>query len=316
MRVVSPSTLGPAFAAFAVMLFSVNDVLMKFLSDGYALHQIVLVRSIAGFFLTVLIMAPLAGGWHLLRTRRPLLHMARAGCVFFANMTFFLGLASLPLADAVALFFVSPFVITIFSVLFLGETVGLRRWSAIGIGLLGVLIILRPGTAAFQVASLFPLAAAFGYAGLHILTRYMRDTENAVSMTFYIQVMFLSLCLVLGLFIGDGRFAADAPAPLEFLFRAWVWPETSALWIMLALGAFASVGGYFISQAYRLGEAALVAPFEYLALPMGVLWGILVFGEWPDAPVWLGIALILGSGLFTVWRESQVAKVRDKPLRR
>ncbi|WP_298294096.1 DMT family transporter [uncultured Litoreibacter sp.] len=305
---LSAATLAPLTALIAVTLFSMNDVLMKLFSDGYALHQIVLVRSIMGFVLTVLVMAPLAGGFHLLRTKRLGVHMARAACVFFANMMFFLGLAGLPLADAVALFFVSPFIITIFSVIFLGETVGPRRWIAVALGMLGVLIVLRPGTSAFQVASLFPIAAAFGYAGLHILTRYMRDTENAVSMTFYIQVMFLGMSGVLGLWMGDGRFETDTPEALVFLVRPWVIPEVSHILMMLVLGVFASVGGYCISQAYRLGEAALVAPFEYLALPLGVLWGILVFGEWPDVIAWLGIGLILASGLYTVWRENKVLK--------
>lgn len=301
-------TLAPLFALAATSLFSMNDVLMKLLSGDYALHQIVLARSVMGLFLTVVIMAPLAGGWGLLRTNRIKLHLARAGCVVFANMTFFLGLASLPLADAVALFFVSPFVISIFSILFLGETVGRRRWSAIGLGLLGVLIVLRPGGSAFQVASLFPLAAAFGYAGLHILTRHMRDTENAVAMTFYIQLVFLAVCSALGLLIGGGQLADITPEPLAFLTRAWVWPARFDLAVMLLLGAFAAFGGYCISQAYRLGEAALVAPFEYLALPLSILWGVTIFGEWPDLWACIGIALILGSGLYTVWREHQIAK--------
>jgi drug/metabolite transporter (DMT)-like permease len=240
--------------------------------------------------------------------------MARACMVFFANMTFFLGLAALPLADAVALFFVSPFLITIFSVLFLGEVVGLRRWAAVAVGMLGVLIILRPGTTSFQFASLLPIAAAFGYAGLHIMTRYLRDTESALSMVFYIQLMFIIATMTLGLIMGDGKFAGGGDPSLDFLFRAWVMPTGADLPYLLILGVFASFGGYFISQAYRLGEAALVAPFEYLALPLSIILGILIFDEWPDLVAWVGIALILGSGLYTVWRENQLAK-RQTPKR-
>lgn len=306
--------LGPIFAAIAVTLFSLNDVTMKFLSGDYALHQIVLIRSLVGMAVVLLVMMPFQGGPASLKTKRFGAQMARGAMVFFANMTFFLGIAALPLADAVALFFVSPFLITIFSVLFLREAVGPRRWAAVGVGMLGVLIILRPGTQAFQLASLLPIAAAFGYAGLHIMTRYLRDTETAVSMVFYIQVMFIAATCLLGLIMGDGKFAGSETPSLDFLFRPWVVPASVDLPFIMVLGVFASVGGYFISQAYRLGEAALVAPFEYLALPLSIAFGIAFFNEWPDAVAWSGIALILASGLYTVWRENQLAK-RQTPKR-
>jgi len=263
---------------------------------------------LVGMAVVLLLMAPFQGGLSALKTKRLCAQMARAGLVFFANMTFFLGLAALPLADAVALFFVSPFVITAFSVLFLGETVGPRRWAAVGVGMVGVLIILRPGTASFQLASLLPILAAFGYGGLHIMTRYLRDTETTVAMVFYIQVMFIIASCVLGLLMGDGKFAATGSASLEFLFRPWIWPDRTDLPFIISLGLFASVGGYFISLAYRLGEAALVAPFEYLALPLSIILGILLFDEWPDTVAWIGIALILASGLYTVVREHQLSK--------
>lgn len=305
MARLSPALFAPFCAALAATLFSMNDVAMKFLSGGYALHEIVFFRSLMGLSISVLIMAPLLGGFHLLKTRKPGMHVLRASCVIFANMSFFLGLAAMPLAEAVAIFFISPFLISIFSVLFLGETVGPRRWAAIAAGMIGVLIVLQPGTEAFQLASLFPVAAAFGYAGLHIFTRAMRETENAVSMVFYIQVVFLAFCAVFGLIFGDGRFGTSGDPSLDFLFRAWVWPETSDLALFLVIGAFASVGGYFISQAYRLGEAAMVAPFEYLALPLSILWGVLIFAEWPDRAAWIGILLIAAAGLYTVWRENR-----------
>jgi drug/metabolite transporter (DMT)-like permease len=216
----------------------------------------------------------------------------------------------------VAIFFISPFLITIASVLFLGEVVGRRRWSAIAFGMIGVLIVLRPGTEAFQVASLLPLAAAFGYSGLHIMTRFLRYTENAVSMTFYIQIVFIVVCVVFGLFFGDGKLAEQSNASLAFLFREWSVPDATDLPLMLILGIFASIGGYCISQAYRLGEAAIVAPVEYLAMPLSIALGVLVFGTWPDAVAWCGIGLILSSGLYTVWREHQLQKTTARNVAR
>ena len=309
MSRISPAIFAPFCAAFAATLFSINDVAMKLFSGSYALHEIVLIRSVVGFLISLLIMAPLAGGFHLLKTSRIGMHVLRAICIVFANMCFFLGIAAMPLAEAVAIFFISPFLISIFSIIFLGEYVGPRRWFAILVGMIGVLIILRPGTDAFQIASLFPVGAAIGYSGLHIFTRAMRETENAVSMVFYVQIVFLIFCAFLGLWVGDGKYAVSVAGnpSLEFLLRAWVWPETSDFLFFLAIGALASIGGYYISQAYRLGEAAMVAPFEYLALPLSILWGVLFFAEFPDAVSWLGIFLIAGSGLYTVWRENRHA---------
>mgnify|MGYP000093951157 CR=1 FL=1 len=158
---LSPAKLGAICAAASVVFFSINDVAIKFLSGGYALHQVVLIRSVIGLVIILVLIAPLTNGRAIARTKRLPMHMLRGLCVVFANMTFFLGLAAMPLADAVAIFFVSPLVITIFSVMFLSEVVGAKRWAAIAVGFVGVLIMMRPGTAAFQVASLLPLAAAF-----------------------------------------------------------------------------------------------------------------------------------------------------------
>ncbi len=303
-----PGQMGAISAMIAVFFFSVNDTAIKFLSGGYALHEVVLIRSVVGLVIILLLIAPLTDGWAIFQTKRLGLHLVRGFCVVMANMTFFLGLAAMPLADAVAIFFVSPLIITVFSVVFLQEKVGPRRWAAIAVGFVGVVIMLRPGTASFQYASLLPLVAAVAYAGLHMLTRLIGRTESAATMAFYIQIVFIVVCLIIGLAVGDGRFGNQTDPSLRFLLRAWVWPVASDIPLMLLVGFGVAIGGYFISQAYRVAEAAVVAPFEYLALPLSVLWGIIVFDEWPDAIAYLGMALIFGAGLFIVWREAAVAK--------
>ena len=162
------------------------------------------------------------------------------------------------LAEGVALFFVSPLIITVFSVIFLKEQVGPRRWAAIAVGFVGVLVVLRPGTEVFQPAALLPIAAAVGYAGLHMLTRYIGKTESALALSFYIQLSFIVISGGLGLFMGDGRFSGTGDASLDFLFRAWTVPEPSDWLVLLLVGAASSFGGFFISQAYRVAEAAVV----------------------------------------------------------
>jgi drug/metabolite transporter (DMT)-like permease len=311
----NPTLLGAVCASLAVTFFSVNDMAIKFLSGGYALHQVVMLRAMIGMVVLFVVLLPLSGGLAALKTRRLGLHLLRGACVTFANMAFFLGIAAMPMAEAVAIFFVSPFIITVFSIVFLGERVGWRRWTAIGVGLVGVLIVLRPGSEVFRLASLFPIVAAFCYASLHMLTRYIGRTESALTMSFYIQLMFIVVSAGIGLVVGDGRFAGTGDPSLDFLFREWVVPAMSDWWIIAAIGTTTAFGGFFISQAYRVAEAAVVAPFEYVAIPLAVLWGVLVFDEWPDAVAWCGIGLIVGSGLFMVWREAtlRTAEVPDTP---
>ena len=303
---LSPARLGALCALVAVMFLSVNDVAIKLLSGNYALHQVVLIRSLIGLLVIIVLIAPFTVGRNIARTKRPRMHILRGLCVVFANMTFFLGLAAMPLADAVAIFFVSPLLITVFSVIFLDESVGPRRWVAIGIGLVGVLLMMRPGTAAFQIASVLPLAAAVFYATIHIITRRIAGTESATTMAFYIQLMFILVCLCMGLAVGDGRFGDQSDPSLAFLLRAWEWPALADWPLFLIIGAGIGFGGFLISQAYRVTEASYVAPFEYLALPMSVVWGMTVFDEFPDLPDYLGMALIMGAGLFMVWREGRV----------
>ncbi|RYG90379.1 DMT family transporter [Loktanella sp. IMCC34160] len=311
----NPTLMGALCALVAVFCFSINDMAIKFLSGGYALHQVVLFRSLIGMVVLLTILLPLSGGLAALRTRRLGMHLLRGACVVFANMTFFLGLAALPLAEGVAIFFVSPLIITVFSVIFLKETVGPLRWAAIALGLVGILIVLRPGTEVFQPAALLPVAAAFGYATLHMLTRYIGRTESALAMSFYIQLTFILISSGMGVAFGKGQFAGWDNASLDFMFREWVMPHGRDWLILVTVGAASAFGGFFISQAYRVAEAAVVAPFEYVAMPLAVFWGVLVFAEWPDGVAIAGIALIIGSGLFMVWREakSRRAKVPDTP---
>ena len=312
----SPQVIGAACASASVIFFSINDVAIKFLSGGYALHQIVLIRSLLGLAVVCAVIAPLTQGRAIARTRRLPMHLLRGFCVVVANMTFFLGLATMELATAVAIFFVSPLVITVFSVIFLRERVGPWRWAAILVGFAGVLIVMRPGTEAFAPAALLPLFAAVAYASIHMITRRIGTTESAGTMALYIQIVFIVVCAVIGLAVGGGRFAAQENASLAFLFRAWTWPAGADLWIFAVLGVGVAVAGYLISQAYRVAEAGFVAPFEYLAMPLAIFWGWAVFAEVPDAATLAGAALIVGAGLFTLWRESRVGDPPPAPRTR
>jgi len=317
---MSASFIGIAAAILASVFFSINDVGIKFMAGDYPLHQIVLARATIGLMFTLGFFMRLEGGYGNIRTKRLGMHILRGLCVVLANMMFFLGLAAIPLAEASAIFFVAPVIITLFSVFFLGERVGGLRWLAVFVGLLGTFVMLRPGAGTFQYAALFPVAAAICYAALHIFTRKLGATEKASTLAFYIQLMFVLVSLLVGLTIGDGRFAGTGDPSLDFLFRAWVMPEPSDWLIMVSIGIASATGGYLISQAYRNCEASLVAPFEYVSLIMAIIWGMALFDEWPDAVAWSGMGLIFLGGLLVFWRENvnrrAIAAERPLPHRR
>ncbi|MFN6977347.1 MAG: DMT family transporter [Gemmobacter sp.] len=305
---MSRTLIGVASAFGGGVSFSVNDVVIKFLSGGYPLHQLVLMRAVIAALIVVLVLMPLAGGLHHIRTRRLGAHVLRALFVVASNVCYFLALAAMPIAEAVALFFIAPLLITAFSVVFLGETVGPRRWTAVAIGLVGVIVMLRPGTEAFQPAALLCLASAALYAGMHMFTRRMGVTEAAVTFALYVQLTFIVTAGAVGIALGDGRLAGSEDPSLAFLFRAWIWPPAADWWLIAAIGLSSGLGGFLVAQAYKLVDAGLAAPFEYISLPMAVVWGVVVFGEFPDAFAWAGIALILGSGLYMMWREAKIAR--------
>lgn len=302
--------IGMLCIAAGIAAFSAMDVAIKFLSGDYALHQVVLIRTVIGMSILLGVIVPFHGGYAALRTNRLPLHLLRGFFVIIANTAFFVALASMPLAEAVAITFVSPLLITAFSVVILGESVGPRRWVAVVVGLIGVLIVLQPGTAAFQPAALLPLFAAVAYAMLNILSRKMGGTERATTLTFYVQLTFLVFSGAMGLAFGDGRFDGTGDASIDFLMRGWVWPAAKDWPVFVLVGFSSGFGAVLLSQAYRLCEPAMIAPFEYIAMPLAVLGGVVVFGEWPDALSWLGIALIVLGGLYMLWRET---RARDLP---
>lgn len=306
-------TTGVAIILVGMLAISINDMLIKQLSGGYPLHEIVFVRSGIGLLFS-LIIVQFEGGWEILKTRQPGLHIVRGLMVVVANMTYFVALAMLPLADAVALFYAAPLFITVLSVPFLGEKVGPLRLGAVLVGFAGVLLMQRPwqGSDTLEVGRvilLLPVLAAFTYAIMQLMTRKLGATTKASALAVYIQSMFVVVSLGFWVVAGDGRFAEGSDnASLLFLLRAWIWPDQADWPLLLGLGANSAIVGYCLSQAYRLSDAAVIAPFEYVGLPLAVFWGWLIWSELPDWEVWSGMVLIMGAGLFVFLREQQKAR--------
>lgn len=306
-RLNNPSA-GIAFILMGILAISINDMLIKLLSGDYPLHQMVFVRSAIGLCFS-LILVQIEGGWHILRTDTPWLHALRGVLIVISNMTFFSALAVLSLAEATALFFVAPLLITLLSIPLLGEKVGPLRIGAVVVGLLGVVIMTRPwerGDAreVSMLIYLLPVAAALTYALNQIMTRMLGVRSRASAMAIYIQLAFIVVSLGFWAAAGDGRHAEGLQnESLIFLLRAWVWPGGNDLWLFLGLGLNSAVVGYCLASAYRLADAATVAPFEYAGLPLAIFWGWMIWGDLPGPVVLTGITLILGAGLFVFLRE-------------
>ena len=147
--------------------------MMNAFSSTYPLYELTLFRSIVAILVCLFVFLPLEGGIKILKTKRPGIHLFRGSCVVVANIAFFEGIAVLPLAEATAIFFISPILITFFSIIFLKEKVGILRWSALIFGLLGVILVIKPFGASFRWEIIFPLTAALAYSSLQILTRYL-----------------------------------------------------------------------------------------------------------------------------------------------
>lgn len=303
----NPST-AIAYILVGMFFISLNDALIKQLSGEYPLHQMVFVRSAIGIVFS-LALVQFEGGFGILKTRTPFLHLLRGLLVVCANMTYFTALAVMPLADATAMFFVAPLFITLLSVPLLGEKVGLRRLAACAVGFGGVLILIYTGgddaaKAAHWAVLLLPVLAALCYALMQILTRRLGIESKASAMAVYIQATFLLISAGFWFVAGDGRYAEGIEhESLVFLLRAWVWPVPGDEWLFVTLGVASAGIGYSLSRAYKSASAATVAPFEYVALPLAIFWGWAIWAEVPASGTFAGIALIVGSGLYVFLRE-------------
>ena len=295
--------IGISCAIGGSIMLSLNDLFIKQLSTGYALHQVILVRAFVGGAFILGFIAVSRLGFGILKTGRHWAHLIRAAIVMVSNVAFFLGLAAMPFADASAIGFVAPILVTLLSVVVLGEKVGWHRWAAVVVGLIGVIIMLRP-EGEFRWAAVLILFSALCYASAQTMTRHMKDTESSVTINFYTQLAFVAVSAVMGLTVGDGHLAGSDDASLAFLFRPWIWPPISDWGFFVGTGVAVAAGGMLMGHAYRTNEAALVAPFEYTSMPLAVIYGLVFFGTFPDAQGWLGIVLIVGAGLYTLYRET------------
>ncbi len=259
------------------------DLCAKALLADYSLVQFVFLRSMIGLLIFMSMMQRF-GGIENLKTKRWRWHLLRTLLASGAMFGFFFGLARMPLVNALTLGFTAPLMVTGLSVPFLGEHVGWRRWTAVVFGFAGVLMILRPGAGMMTPAALAVIAAAFCYACLAITARMLSTTETSYSLSVYVTTGPLLFSAVL--LPGD-----------------WSVPSTPAWMLFVLAGACSAIAWVGIIGGYRRASPAMLAPFEYTALIGGAIAGYYIWNEVPDRWVVSGATVIIGSGLFVVYRE-------------
>ena len=274
---------GIALILASTVFLGVSDATAKYLSATLPSIEIAWIRFLV--FAAIMFPAMVPGSpLFALRTPRPGLQLLRGAALLGSSLFFISGLRFLPIAEASATGFVSPLFVTALSIIFLGESVGLRRWLATALGLVGVLIILRPGTGAFHPAAFFPLVSALAWAGTLIMTRMMSGRERAVTIMSWSSLT--GVCIL------------SALVPF-----VWVAPSLNDVLFGVFIGIASTAGQWVVVLAFRYADASVLAPFSYTQLLWVSILGFLIFGEIPDVWTVTGAVFIVASGLYTAHRE-------------
>ncbi len=291
--------LGIASLCAGTFVFSLQDTVIKSISGDHSVTLAIVLRALVAFpILTVMVM--LSGGLRKLVTPEWPILVGRGFILLTSYTSYFMAFPALPLAEAIALYFTVPLLVTLMSGPLLGERVTPAAWAAVALGLVGVGVILRPGYGLFEPAALLSLISAVAYAYSMILARKYGRTVEAPVMTFYLNASYL---------VGATAFAAVVTAlgiqppghpSLDFLVRPWDVPSLRDMFLMGVCGVIAAFGSNFLAQGYRKGAANVVAPFEYLGMVWGSLWGFLLFNEVPRLTTFLGMGLIAVAGLLAL----------------
>ncbi|WP_029587108.1 DMT family transporter [Bradyrhizobium sp. URHD0069] len=274
---------GIALILASTVFLGASDVTAKYLSATLPSIEIAWVRFLV--FALIMVPAMLPGSpLYALRTERPGLQLMRGVALVSSSVFFISGLRFLPIAEASATGFVAPLFVTALSIFFLGERVGVRRWLATAVGLIGVLIILRPGTAAFHPAAFFPIVSALAWACTLIMTRMMSGGEHAITTMTYSSIT--GVCIL------------SALVPF-----VWVTPSWNDILFGIFIGVASTAGQWIVVLAFRYADASVLAPFSYIQLLWVSILGFVVFGEVPDIWTVGGAIFIVASGLYTAHRE-------------
>ena len=307
---------GIIFILLAMLVFSVQDSIMKYIFAFVSLYEVYLIRTIVSFTV-ILLFLKLTKKPIIFKTQYPLLTFCRVILFFFGFSFFYISLTVLPLGTATALFFVTPFLITIFAKFFLKEQIGPRRWLAVIIGFIGVYVIIDPDFSNFDYMSLTPILCAFCYSLSMIIIKITSEKDSVYTQTFTFYIGAIIISVIFYFVISDGQYdTVDHPAS-QFIFREWFTDLENSILLMIATGFTASLAFVLTFSAYRVASPAVVSPFEYSILLWSSLSGWFFFNEIPDLKTLIGMILIVFGGIYIFIREKAQDQsiVTEKPLR-
>ena len=297
-------------------VFSVQDTLVRILSSEVSILQIMFLRSIVGLSVLFLILKikkiPI-----IFSSQYPLLTIIRSILFMFAFLFYYIGLAYLPYAVTTALFFTTPFFITILSKIFLKENIGLIRLLTIIFGFIGVVIIANPTFDSFNVFMIFPILCAFGYSASMIIIKITSDKDSVYSQTFHVYLATL-LFAPLVTYIGSSFDASIADNQvLNFVFRSWELNLYTQYFLIFVVGVCVVAGFLLIFNAYRVGKPFVIAPFEYTILLWSIFYGWLIWDEKVTIQSWIGMVMIVAAGIYLFYRErvNEQEITMNQPLR-
>ena len=287
-------------------------VLQMFIENIFedtALYELYFGRTLTALILLALYLK-ITSQKLVMKTYYPLLTTVRVICFFFGFSFFYISLTYMSLAMANALFFSSPFFISILAIVFLGEKVGIRRWLAIIVGFLGVYIVLNPNFENFDYTKLAPVACALFYAISMTITKITSDKDSVYSQMFHLYIGAIGISIIFFIFTGKGQFNTFSDPTLQFILREWFTNPTYSWPFILIMGLVASLSFYFVFSAYSIASPSVVSLFEYSLIIWAIIIGYLLFNDIPTVRTFIGVALIIGAGVYIYIRE----KARDQMI--
>ena len=299
-----------------MFVFSIQDALIKVISGSVNIYVIYIVRSIIGL-LAILIYCKLKHIKLIFKTHYPIITTLRVSGFFLGFSLYYFSLSKISLPEAVTLFFVSPFFVTIASKFLIGEKVGIYRWSLIFVGFIGVYLVLNPDFNNFNIYSLFPIFCAFFYAMTVVIQKKTSDYDNLFTQIIHTYISAIIFSIIIYIVLNNLTFSSNQLIEYNFILMSWGIPDIFSFFILVIIGVTGVIGFFSIFGAYRMGSPSTIAPYEYSLIIWSIILGYLIWNEYLSFRGFIGLFLILSASFFTLYRE-YILNVKintDKPLR-